>query len=226
LVNGRAVDYRISPENFGPFCYQFHRPIIGLPDSLFQGQGNTLQHVVQHELTHLRTNHPLQLFLQRIVQTLLWFHPLVWISSRRAGLVREFVCDDVSTRQSGSTPAYLRALVAVIEERAAPPSSTLAIGRSGVELTTRARRLANQLDAGPSQRSWGYVVALMVGALICSQLWLPTNPLASARSRWSPWPTWSAATLFVFDLPVRDFEHFDHRPEFHEWLEDHRAGTR
>ena len=221
-VNGRAVDYRVSPEDLGPFCYQFHRPIICLPHSIIQGPAKVLKHVVQHELTHLQTQHPLQLFLQRAVQTMLWFHPLVWMSSDRAGLVREFVCDDVATRETGSTITYLRALVSVVEERSAAHGNTLAIGRSKMELATRARRLANQPDDPCRTASWRSVTVLLLAAIVCSQIWLPTNPLASTRSRWSPWPTWSAATLHAFNVSARDYERFDHRTELHEWLEDAR----
>ncbi len=81
--DGRQVDFRISPEEAGAFCYQFHQPIVCLPQSVINGEAHVLTCVLHHELTHLSTQHPLHLFLQKLVQTLLWFHPLVWASTTR-----------------------------------------------------------------------------------------------------------------------------------------------
>lgn len=219
-VNGRKLEFRIGPEEFGPFCYQFHSPIICLPQSIISGHTETLEHVLRHELAHLETEHPLQLFFQKLVQTVLWFHPLVWISTRRAALVREFVCDDAAISEDRSAASYLRALVKVIEERAAHQTNTLAIGRSGKELATRARRLAAEIDRSSDGRGWLTTGALLALVGLCTQFWLPTSPLASSRSHWSPWPTWSAAALHAFNIPVRDYELFDHDKQLDDWMEE------
>lgn len=218
-MHGRKIEFRIGPEEFGPFCYQFHSPIICLPQSIIRGDTEILGHVLRHELAHLETEHPLQLFFQKLVQTVLWFHPLVWISTRRAALVREFVCDDAATCENGSAASYLRALVKLIEDRSARQSSTLAIGRSGEELAMRARRLVADIDPSSDRCGWLPTCALLFLVGLCTQCWLPTSPLASSRSHWSPWPSWSAAALHAFDIPVRDYELFDHNKQFDEWLE-------
>ncbi len=218
--NGRPVTFRISPEEIGPFCYQFHQPIVFLPKSLVDGDKVELQHVLHHELTHLQTQHPMQLFSQKLVQALLWFHPLVWISGRRASLVREFVCDDAATSGGASTASYLRTLLRIVEDRSTPQRSTLAMGRSPSELKVRARRLVSAPATDVSR--WGGLasVGVFVGAVLASQVWLPTNPLSSPQTRYSPWPSWSANTLHTFGVSARDFEHFDAHLQMHELFED------
>lgn len=222
-VNGQPIEFRISPEIHGAFCYQFHKPIVCLPQSLIDGDDQVLRCVLHHELTHLRTQHPLHLFLQKLVQSLLWFHPLVWISAVRANLVREFVCDDVATEQSGSTINYLRTLVRMIEQKSEAYTGTLTIGRTGHELRVRARRLADMASNADRPRrgsaSWS-LVPLIFASIVCSQLWLPTNPLTTATERWSPWPTWSATTLHAFDVSVRDFGDPETRNFVHHWTEE------
>lgn len=216
IVGGRAVEVRVSPEDLGPFCYQFHRPMVFLPRSLFGDNETDLRHILDHELTHLRTEHPLQLCLQKMAQAVLWFHPLVWISAGRAGLVREFVCDDAATHCGASTASYLRTLLRVVEQRAGSRGAIMTIGRSVGEVRRRAQRLAlvYEAPARPVAVSPPYAVVLAAAAV--SQLWLPTNPLATGRTHWSGWPTWSAATLHALDVPVRDFEPFDDRTQLHE----------
>ncbi len=226
---GMPVVFRLSPEEFGPFCYQFHQPIIFLPQSLLAGDPTELGHVLDHELTHLETRHPMQLFAQQLVQVVLWFHPLVGVSGRRASLVREFVCDDAASGDGASTASYLRTLLHIVEHRAKPQGSVMPIGRSPSELKRRAKRLVAAVSR-PAPR-WGLapVAGLLVAAALASQVWLPTNPLASPTTRTSPWPSWSAAALHAFDVNVRDFERFDARLQLHELLEDedvrHAAGS-
>ena len=72
----------ISDETDGPFCWQLHEPTVVLPRFLLQGSQGDLRNVFRHELEHLRTNHPLQLFLQNVAQVLCWFHPAVWRTGR------------------------------------------------------------------------------------------------------------------------------------------------
>lgn len=224
-IGNRPVEFRICPEEFGPFCYQLHQPYVFLPGSFLSGDSEFLRLVLYHELTHLNTQHPLQLFCQKLVQCLLWFHPLVWICSHRAALVREFVCDDATASQAQSTAAYVKALVKVAEGSLNRQDGTLAIGNTKGELLTRAQRLIrnpSRIDSevGPdASRGNRAVIWMLIATLLCSQLWLPTNPLASQRSSWSPWPTWSAEALHAVNVTVRDFETFQHGRQIHEWIE-------
>jgi len=219
VVGKQKVQFRLCPDEFGPFCYQFHQPLIFLPASLLQGEAGILADVLRHELTHLQTQHPLQLFCQKLVQCLLWFHPWIWISSRRAGLIREFVCDEVSAFHSQSTAAYLRALVTIAEQSMKRLDGTLAISQSSGELLTRVRRLSQLSTQQVGSKGYGPVGIVLISALLCSQIWLPTNPLASDRSAWTPWPAWSAEVLHTMNVSVRDYQRFERRVQLHELRE-------
>jgi bla regulator protein BlaR1 len=220
VAAGKPVAFYIGPEEMGPFCYQFHRPLVFLPASLLAGDPQELRHVLQHELTHLQTEHPLQLFLQKTTQCVLWFHPLVWVASGRANLVREFVCDDAAANGGASTAAYLRTLLGIVERQRRFTQSRLALGRSVSEVRIRAARLVAHHNSGCSQRQYPVAAATLVTACAASFLWLPTDPLMSNRSAFSPWPTWSAAALHVLELPVQDFQPFDARTKPHELVEE------
>jgi beta-lactamase regulating signal transducer with metallopeptidase domain len=213
---GRAIEVRLSPEDMGPFCYQFHQPFIFVTRSLMDGEEAELRHVLDHELTHLRTEHPLQLCLQKMVQTVLWFHPLVWMAAGRASLVREFVCDDAATHCQASTASYLRTLLRIVEHRNRAHSELLTIGRSIGEVRRRAERLVQMMgDSDFKPRSKPVLGVAMMG-VVASQLWLPTNPLDSSQSLHSPWPTWSAATLHTLNVSVADYQPFDEQTQIHE----------
>lgn len=211
----------------GPFCWQFHRPHIVLPEFLLGLDSRELRFIVRHELAHLRTGHPLQLFLQRVVEVLFWFHPLVWWAARQVSRSREFACDDAAIDRPAQVADYLRTLLIVVEHSAVESersSPVLAFGRGSGIVAERARRLAEIARFGwPSSSSRRRFVTggLAWTAIVscCFGLWLPVDVAASSRSAWSPWPHWSANVLREFGITARDFEVYDDRIELHEMLE-------
>ncbi len=220
IVCGRRISFLCGPEDWGPFCYQLHQPLVVLPESVLEGEPVDLKNVLVHELTHLRSRHPMQLFIQRIVQALLWFQPLVWRSGKRFAIAREFECDDMASGNPQATISYLKTLIKVVENRPPLHSGTMPINRNRSQLRERAQRLANRVPTD-TQTGWPIgVVAIAIVAVTTSQLWLPINPLASPRSQWSAWPTWTAAALHELNMPVRDFELFDSRTQLHELMDE------
>ena len=214
----------------GPFCWQLHRPVIVLPTFLLKGEDGdddaTLRHVLLHEIEHLRTQHPMQHFLQGVCSTIFWFHPLVWMAGRGAELTREFLCDEVAAKTVGKFGAYLKTLAKVAERCGSVsctevPKGTLAFGNQESALIRRSNRLVELAQSQTTPSRWRPVVAmfaLLLCAALVQQVWLPTNAMASQRSDWSPWPTWTAEALHEVGIQVRDFELFEDRVQMHELL--------
>lgn len=102
--------------------------------------------------------------------------------------------------------------------------SILAFGNRKSALVRRSDRLvklALRTDSKTLRHPTLAIGALIVLTILIQQIWLPTNAMASSRSDWSPWPTWTAKALHhSFDISVRDFEQFDERSQIHELLED------
>jgi bla regulator protein blaR1 len=218
LVDGKPVLLLQGDEQFGPFCYQLHSPLVVLPPSLFVGDVEDLKNVLRHELTHLRSRHAMQLFLERAAQIVFWFHPLVWASSRQASLVREFECDDAVAGNRLATIAYLKTLIRIAEASTTKIEGTLAIGRTPSQLKLRSLRLMNLSTTAPQPcRGWYPFLPIVMG-LFLSQVWLPTNPLSSPKSYWSAWPAWTASLLHEVGVPARDFERFDPHIQLHELM--------
>src|SRR3954471_22636089 len=128
----------VSDEADGPFCWQLHRPTIVIPRFLLEGRNEDLRHVLLHELEHLATNHPLQLFCQHILQVTCWFHPAVWTAASRASLMREFTCDEAAANSGADSAAYLRTLLRIAERCERNQSaSAIAFGRTSSEIVLR-----------------------------------------------------------------------------------------
>jgi bla regulator protein BlaR1 len=209
------IEVRVSTISVSPFCWQLHRPTIVVPDLLIDFPTDEQRAVLNHELVHLAAQHPLCLFLQRIVEAIFWFHPLVWWASRQAAAAREFRCDAQAVDSRQDVAVYLQSLLRLIEARIPTPAALPAglgfLGDASL-LSRRADVLAETLGERIVRiRKVPTLATLIVVSVACVTLWLPLNPHASRRSSWSPWPAWSARVLNASGIEVRDYEVDGHR---------------
>ncbi len=211
----KPIDLRVSDTGIGAFCWQIHRPVIALPREVVDFPVAEQAAIVRHELAHLGRQHPLHLFLQRMVEAIYWFHPLVWWASRQAAAAREICCDRDAVSSREEAAVYLRSLLRLVERQLTAPSTLpagLAFLGDASLLSRRANLLADSFDTPVAPYSrWRTMLAFGAGAAVCIAVWLPVNPRASRRAQWSPWPVWSARTLEAAGIPVRDYEIDGHR---------------
>lgn len=97
-----------------------------------------LEALLAHELAHVRRHDYLVNLLQSAVETLLFYHPAVWLVSRRVRQERELCCDDLALAVCSDRVAYASAL-ADLESLRALPSPALAA--NGGSLLSRVRRI-------------------------------------------------------------------------------------
>jgi beta-lactamase regulating signal transducer with metallopeptidase domain len=211
---GSGVLLLAGPDVPGPLCWQWQRSVIVVPDSLLSFPAEELRAVLRHELAHLRAGHPLQLFLQRLVAALYWFHPAVRWALRRAVRDREFLCDAESVSSREDAAVYLRSLIRLSEqapdtERQFRRGTALSWGGGHQSLVAeRAARLAGgnlaTQSIGHSRAASAFLMAM--AGLLAVVAWIPVNPRSSPRSHWSPWPATTANVLHTLGIPARDYE--------------------
>ncbi|HBL43248.1 MAG TPA: hypothetical protein DDZ90_07625 [Planctomycetaceae bacterium] len=214
-----------------PFCSQLHYPYIVIPEYLLSFEPQKFNFIIRHELEHLQTGHPLQLFLQRLVEVIFWFHPMIWWASQQSALCREFACDDAAVQTPQEITQYLHTLLTIIEYGATEADEThtpLALVRGQSMIASRARRLTqiarNCTRQQPiSLSGCAASVSLVLATLLAAFVWLPVDVLASPRANWSPWPSWSAEALHDFGVSVHDFETYNGRMEIHELLQHNKT---
>jgi len=87
---------RLEPGVFGIF-----NPVLLLPDGI-AGRLNPeqLKAVIAHELCHVRRRDNLTAAIHMVVETVFWFHPLVWWIRTRLVEERERACDEDVLRQA------------------------------------------------------------------------------------------------------------------------------
>ena len=121
------------------------RPMILLPAAALGGWSvEQIEMALLHELAHIRRHDNLITLLQRLAESLLFFHPVTWWLSGWVSLERELCCDRLVVEHTGRPEAYARMLAALAGAGPGPQSMALAMARR--PLTTRIRRILDMED--------------------------------------------------------------------------------
>ena len=96
-----------------PFVTGIIRPRIVLPLDLKTTNSPTeLDHVLLHELAHIKRRDLLWAWIPEITRIILFFHPIVYWISQEAKLQREAACDQAVVLSAGGTREYAQTLLA------------------------------------------------------------------------------------------------------------------
>ena len=149
------------------------KPMVLLPASwICKLPSEVLEAVIAHELAHLRRwDLPIN-FMQRVVETVLFFHPAVWWCSRRLRIEREMCCDELAQAAVGNRLVYAKALAYLAHQQSSSVESLLAAGIGGKKMVLL-DRICNVLGMMPGRhgRLYGPSCAL-VGAVVTSLAWI------------------------------------------------------
>ncbi len=174
-----------------PVVIGHFRPVILMPLALLANlPAGQVEAILLHELAHVRRRDYLVNALQRLVESLLFYHPAVWWVSRVIRSERENCCDDVVVSVRGDAHEYALALAALEENRLSGREP--AIAASGGNLVTRIRRL---LYPKGSNSAWIPVLAAVILISITAVTlgaWQAGQPrsvdnAAGANSPYSAW---------------------------------------
>ena len=127
-----------------PTVVGYFKPLILLPASAISGLTiQELETIIAHELGHVRRHDYLVNFIQTVIETLLFYHPAVWLISRKVRIQRENCCDDIAVAVCGCPVTYARALEKLESGRSM--SGSLALAASDNSLIERIGRLLGHL---------------------------------------------------------------------------------
>ncbi len=136
-VSAAACDRITAPVLVGTL-----RPLVLFPPAALLGwPAEQLEMALLHELMHVRRHDNLVILAQRLIESLLFFHPVVWVVSGWAHREREHACDEAVVRHTGKPLAYAEALLALADVRA--PFIPAVAGMAERDLAARVR---NSLD--------------------------------------------------------------------------------
>lgn len=139
-------------------------PVVIVPSSvLLMMSPEQVRMVLAHELAHIRRYDHVVNMVQVLIETVLFYHPVVWWMSRSVRLEREHCCDDAAVRQCGDARGFARALTE-LEEIRQSSRALLAINDGG-SLMNRVKRI---IDGTPNRR--GMISIRVLGVLLASMV--------------------------------------------------------
>jgi D-alanyl-D-alanine endopeptidase (penicillin-binding protein 7) len=181
----RKITLRVAASLSGPLTVGWWRPVIVVPVALLtQMPPDLLEALLAHEVAHIRRVDYLVNLLQRMIETLLFYHPVVWWLSRRIRIERELVADNVAARLI-QEPRRLALALEQLSLFQASDVATVPFAQwaKGGLLLDRIKRLSQ--PATPPNRK----VSILTIALSLAVFCLATHVLGSM-----PASTWSVDT--------------------------------
>ena len=98
------------------------RPVLSLPAGICDHlDDRQLDVIIAHELCHVRRRDNLAAVMHVIVETIFWFHPLVWWIGSRLVDERERACDEKVLECGNDPHVYAQAILRVCEFYLATP---------------------------------------------------------------------------------------------------------
>lgn len=170
----RPVVFGLSDVLSTPAVLGYCRPFILLPGAVMDHlSAEELDQVLLHELAHVRRYDDWVITIQRLIETLFMFHPVIHFTSRRIELEREVACDDwvLSTKQPRAYASCLTRLAEFCLAVPVPKLMTSAVERSS-QLSKRIEKLLDRTRAIATRASLRNVVSAAMAMLVLSVLTL------------------------------------------------------
>ena len=159
-----------------PFVFGTIKPVVLFPLCYFtQLTHAQIESVLMHELAHIRRHDFLCNCIQLTIESLMFYHPAVWILSKKLRLQREYACDDIVKGNVPDQKVYLEALYQVAAMAVPSPATSISLINNQSELVMRVKRMLNmpyrsrfKMEAIPAIAG-----LLVVGALLLAS----THPI-------------------------------------------------
>ncbi len=162
------VEIRSSPGTLEPGVVGITHPVLLLPegitDRLTQQQ---LEAVLAHELAHVRRRDNLFALVHMIVESMFWFHPLIWFIGARLIQERELACDEEVLAAGNQPHDYAEAILSVCKLYVESPLVCVA-GVTGSDLKKRIHAIMT--DAIAHDLNFVKKAALTIAAIIAIAL--------------------------------------------------------
>jgi bla regulator protein blaR1 len=178
---------RLSSQVTEAMAIGLFRPLVLIPAAWSADMPvEMLEAVIAHELAHLR-RHDLWINLfQRIVETLLFYHPVVWWLSGRLRIEREMCADELAVAATGKPLQYAQALEQIAGERQVDIRPALAAflrGETNMRLLQRIQNVLHQPRSNSTQMWPVGIVALTLPLGLWAATALAGKAIADEREQ-------------------------------------------
>jgi uncharacterized protein (TIGR03435 family) len=184
-----------GPESFEPGVCGIFKPVLLLPESVSRLLSPAqMEAVLAHELCHVRRRDNLGMAIHMVVESLFWFHPLVWLIRLRLLEEQELACDEGVLRLGVEPVLYAESLLKVCEFYLEPPLTCVS-GITGTDLKKRVVRIM-QNQIGKSLNGWRRLALTGAGiAALAAPVIAGMMTASQTHARPADTPKWEAVSV-------------------------------
>lgn len=202
----RAV---VSPALWEPGVFGIFRPVLLLPEGVSHHlTPSQLRAVVAHELSHVRHRDNLSAAIHMLVETVFWFHPLVWWIGKRMVAEREQACDEEVLRLGGEPREYAQGILKICKLYVESPLVCVS-GVTGANLTRRIEAILTHRRAPRLSRTQMALLASVAAAALAAPLILGigrAHPQDAQPAPSTPSVAFEVASVKVATEPVNELK--------------------
>lgn len=180
-----GLPVKSSPAFGEPGVFGILRPALLLPVGIVDClTTREMEAIVAHELCHIRRRDNLTTAIHMAVESLFWFHPLVWWLGARLIEERERACDEEVLRTGGDPLAYAEGILKICEVYLASPLACV-VGVTGGDLKRRIEAIISNRTVTSLNytRKAVLTVAAMITVAVPVAVGIIKTPLVQARSQ-------------------------------------------
>ncbi len=196
----KPLDVWLSPTSLEPGIFGIVRPVLVWPAGISEHlQDAHLEPILAHEVWHVRRHDNLAAAVHMVVESLFWFHPLVWWLGSRLVEEREHACDEEVLQLGGSPHVYAESILKTCQFCLESPLACVS-GITGAELKARivrimTQRTADKLGVGRKLLLTAVGIALIAGPVVFGLMNAPQVRAQATHTIPGPLPSFEVASI-------------------------------
>lgn len=168
----KTVSIFLSNKIQVPLTIGFFKPMIVFPIALInQLSIQQTEAILLHELAHIKRHDYLLNIVLNIIQSFLFFNPIIWLLSREINKYREQCCDDLVLNETNNSIAYAQALLQIEQFRSSQLTLALASNGKKYTLLNRIKRITQMKTNDPFPQNKLIILLLTIITIGISVAW-------------------------------------------------------
>ncbi|WP_316814132.1 M56 family metallopeptidase [Pedobacter heparinus] len=169
----QPISFFLSDQVNVPLVIGYFKPVVLFPVALVaQLDIKQVEAILIHELSHIRRNDYLLNLIKTAIETLMFFNPFIWLSSRFINIEREHACDDLVLKLTGTPLTYAHALLKleILKDKTTPALSMAANGNNQ-HLYQRIKRITDMKTNYRNVKQQIFAITLTI-VTVASLAWI------------------------------------------------------
>lgn len=180
----KQVTLHISENITVPITAGFIKPIILLPVAMVSRlDPEQVEAILLHELAHIKRLDYLWNIVQKVMESILFFNPFVWLIVKEIHKEREYCCDEIVVSKTSDPITYAKALLQLEVQVKYNELAMAATGTEKYPLFDRIKRISGMKNPDPSPKTGIIVLATILCIGLSLAVALPQNEKSIMRAQ-------------------------------------------